>query len=279
MLKLLRVKNFKGWSDTGTINMAPISLFLGANSSGKSSIGQFLMMLKQTVESPDRKAVFYTGGKNSVVQLGSFKDIVFHHNPENKIGFDYEWRFQDPLKIKDPITGNVYTGSTLSFEASVGLKDEQNNSLIVDFLKYRLKTGDKQVLAVKLTHKGETKSGYEADAEDYDLIRKKMRAWSLKDTVRFYGFPDEVVAYYQNADFVQELNLQHEKLFQSLCYLGPLRNKPERLYSWGGVSPESVGFSGEHTIAAILAAKDRKIGLGKNRPISLLKKSSHMNLR
>jgi AAA15 family ATPase/GTPase len=53
MLKRLSIKNFKGWKDTGAIRMAPISLFFGANSSGKSSIGQFLMMLKQTVESPE----------------------------------------------------------------------------------------------------------------------------------------------------------------------------------------------------------------------------------
>lgn len=55
MLRQLRIQNFKGWKDTGTIQMAPITLFFGVNSSGKSSIGQFLMMLKQTVESPDRK--------------------------------------------------------------------------------------------------------------------------------------------------------------------------------------------------------------------------------
>ena len=92
-----------------------------------------------------------------------------------------------------------------------------------------------------------------------------MRAWSLKDTVRFYGFPDELVAYYQNAEFVQELNLRHEKLFRSLFYLGPLRTKAERLYSWGGVNPESVGFSGENTVAAILSARNRKISLGYKR--------------
>ena len=77
MLKQLRIKNFKGWKDTGLIRMAPITLFFGANRSGKSSIGQFLMMLKQTVESPDRKVVFYTGGKNSAVQLGSYQEMVF----------------------------------------------------------------------------------------------------------------------------------------------------------------------------------------------------------
>ena len=51
MLKKLRIQNFKVWEDTGEIDLAPITLFFGANSSGKSSIGQFLMMLKQTVES------------------------------------------------------------------------------------------------------------------------------------------------------------------------------------------------------------------------------------
>ena len=56
MFKHLRIQNFKGWEDTGPIRMAPITLFFGANSSGKSSIGQFLMMLKQTVESPDRES-------------------------------------------------------------------------------------------------------------------------------------------------------------------------------------------------------------------------------
>ena len=50
MLSQLRIKNFKGWQDTRPIRMAPIPLFFGTNSSGKSSIGQFLMMLKQTVE-------------------------------------------------------------------------------------------------------------------------------------------------------------------------------------------------------------------------------------
>jgi predicted ATPase len=81
MLRQLRIQNFKIWKDTGSIRMAPITLFFGENSSGKSSIGQFLMMLKQTVESADRKAVFYPGGKNSAVQLGSYQEMVFHRNP------------------------------------------------------------------------------------------------------------------------------------------------------------------------------------------------------
>ena len=266
MLRQLRIQNFKIWKDTGTIRMTPITLFFGANSSGKSSIGQFLMMLKQTVESPDRKAVFYSGGKNSAVQLGSYQEMVFHHDPENKISFEYQWDFQDALRIKDRITSQAYSGSTLSFEAVVGLEDKQKASLVVDHLKYQLMANGGQVLAVGLERKTGARSEYKADTEHYNLVRKKMRAWSLKDAVRFYGFPDEVVAYYQNADFVQELNLRHEKLFQSLFYLGPLRTKAERLYSWTGIEPESVGFTGENTVAAILASRSRKISLGNKRP-------------
>lgn len=263
MLRKLSIRNFKLWKDTGNIRMAPITLFFGANSSGKSSIGQFLMMLKQTVESSDRKAVFYPGGKNSAVQLGSYQEMVLNRNPDNKILFEYLWDFQDALQIKDSITSQTYSGDSLSFEAVVGLGDRRKYSLVVDSLKYQLMAKGEQTLAVWLERKTGAKSEYKAGAEQYTLVRKQMRAWSLKDTVRFYGFPDEVVAYYQNADFVQELNLRHEKLFQSLFYLGPLRTKAERLYSWGGVNPESVGFAGENTVAAILAARNRKLSLVK----------------
>ena len=262
MLKQLRIQNFKGWADTGTICLAPISLFFGANSSGKSSIGQFLMMLKQTVESPDRKAVFYPGGKNSAVQLGSYQEMVFHRDPKNRISFEYQWNFKNALKLKDPVHEQSFAGDTLSFEAEVGLGDKDQHSLVLDHLTYKLHDMEKQTLSIGM-RRSETKSEYKVEAEEYSLVRQQGRAWAPKAPVRFYGFPDEVVAYYQNADFVQELNLTHEKLFRSLCYLGPLRTKAERLYSWTGSEPESVGYAGENTVAAILAARNRKIGLVK----------------
>ncbi len=267
MLKNLRIQNFKIWQDTGNIHMAPITLFFGTNSSGKSSIGQFLMMLKQTVESSDRKAVFYPGGKNSAVQLGSYKEMVHHRNPEYKISFEYQWDFIDTLKIKDPLSGNAYSGNTLSFDAQTGLDTKDQQSLLLDNLKYQLNDKDNTVsMSIGMERHPERKSEYKVEANKYSLKRKQGRSWSPGAPVRFYGFPDEVVAYHQNADFVQELNLIHEKLFRSIFYLGPLRNRAERLYSWTGIEPESVGYSGENTVAAILAAHNHKISLGYRQP-------------
>ncbi|AOY57477.1 AAA family ATPase [Desulfococcus multivorans] len=266
MLKQLRIQNFKGWKDTGTIRMAPITLFFGANSSGKSSIGQFLMMLKQTVESSDRKAVFYPGGRNSAVRLGSYQDMVFHRDPANRIAFEYRWSLQDALKFKDPVSGRNYSGDALAFQAKVGLDDRDQHTLVLYRLNYDLLERDASKLSIGMERKPEAKSEYRVEATNYVLKRKQGRVWYPGAPVRFYGFPDEVAAYHQNADFVQALNLRSEKLFRSLSYLGPLRTRAERLYSWTGIEPESVGYAGENTVAAALAARTRKISLGRRRP-------------
>lgn len=264
MLKNLHIKNFKGWSDTGHIAMAPITLFFGTNSSGKSSIGQFLMMLKQTALSSERKAVFFPGNANSAVELGSYQEMVFHRDPKNKISFQYDWDFKPALKFKDTKSGKAYEGNKMSFDAEVSLDTQNQHSLIVEKFIYKL--GSVSVTMQRAADKKE----YKVDSDGYNLIKKQQRVWPIKAPYKFYAFPEEVVAYYQNADFVQELNLQHEKLFRSIFYLGPLRQKAGRLYTWTGTEPESVGNAGEDTIPALLAAKNREIGLGYRKPTKTL---------
>lgn len=76
MLDTLRFQNFKSWRDTGEIRLAPITGFFGTNSSGKSSILQFLLMLKQTVESNDQQQVLNLGSDRTYVDLGTSYDIL-----------------------------------------------------------------------------------------------------------------------------------------------------------------------------------------------------------
>ncbi len=264
MLKRLRIQNFKGWKDTGVIEMAPISLFLGVNSAGKSSIGQFLMMLKQTVESSDSKAAFHFGGKNSVVQLGSYKEMVFDQKPRNDVMFEYEWSLPNDLIVEDSIGQWEYSADSIEFEARVGLAERDKGLPVVKSFKYDLKMRDEIELSVKLLRENRSKN-YKMTADGYDLVKNQGRPWGLKDAVHFYGFPDEAVAYHQNAQFVRDLNLKQEELFKSIFYLGPLRSRADRIYTWSGNTPESVGPSGENTIAAILSSRSREIGIVKLR--------------
>ena len=46
MITELSVQNFKSWKDTGKRQIAPLTGFFGANSSGKTSLLQTLLMLK-----------------------------------------------------------------------------------------------------------------------------------------------------------------------------------------------------------------------------------------
>lgn len=261
MLKRLRIQNFKGWKDTGKIRMAPITLFFGANSSGKSSIGQFLMMLKQTAESQDRKAILYPGGNNSAVQLGSFREMIYQRNLNNQIAFEYEWDAPYKLKFRDTVSQTNYSADTVSFSAIVK-GDNDSDMLAIEQLDYHLKEKNELVLSIGMIPSAKKSGQYEVNSQNYTLIRNIGRPWYPSPPVRFYGFPDEVVNYYKNSEFVQDLNLAQEKFFKSVCYLGPLRTKTVRLYPWGGITPESVGYSGENTIAALLASKHRKISLG-----------------
>ncbi|MBV8065476.1 MAG: AAA family ATPase [Actinobacteria bacterium] len=100
MLTRLRIQNFKAWRDTRPIRLAPLTVYFGPNSSGKSSLNQFLLMLKQTVESADRRRVFHIGDESTPVDLGSYRDLVFGHQPDTSVKFSF--RLQDALDVMDP---------------------------------------------------------------------------------------------------------------------------------------------------------------------------------
>jgi hypothetical protein len=118
-----------------------------------------------------------------------------------------------------------------------------------------------------LRQKLQTPGNYELSAEGgYHFTRERGRVWQLPSPVKFYGFPDQVYAYYQNARFLADLQLALEKLFQGLYYLGPLREFPQRLYTWKGSPPADMGRRGEHVVDALLARQeDRKISPGWQR--------------
>ena len=198
----------------------------------------------------------------SAVQLGTYKDMVFRHEQERDIAFSYVWDLPESLIVKNPETEQSFGGNTITFDAEIGLNESQN--IIAKSFKYTLDDEHGFSVGMTLPAKGTSNKPavYRVDSDKYHLKRKKGRAWDIPYAVKFYGFPDEVVAYHQNADFTHLLNLEHENFFKSISYLGPLRMKAERIYSWTGVTPETVGYSGEHAVAAILASRNRRISLG-----------------
>jgi predicted ATPase len=86
MFTQLRVNNFKVWKDEHQVDLAPLSLFLGTNSAGKTSLLQMLLLLKQTAESPDRRQHLNLGGQpGDVLNLGGFRDIISGHDLKREL--------------------------------------------------------------------------------------------------------------------------------------------------------------------------------------------------
>ena len=94
-----RLGNFKAFGETVSIPLRPITLIFGANSSGKSSIIQSLLLLKQTVDTLDKDDPFSfhadafdfrmapLKSEGLLIDLGPYSEFVHRHETERAIEF------------------------------------------------------------------------------------------------------------------------------------------------------------------------------------------------
>lgn len=256
MLKRLRIKNFKAWRDTGDIELAPITIFFGTNSSGKTSLHQLLLLLQQTAQSSDRRRVLHLGDQHSTIDLGSFSDIIHGHNKRAHLEFELAWRTPSPVEVKDPRSERRILSDSVLFGATIQQLASGKSSVMQ--MAYRL-TKPTDILEIGMRCKADNPEVYELTKKNYQPIRNQGRKWPLPPPTRFYGFPDEAVGYYQNTDFLADLNLELEKLLSSIYYVGPLREYPKRLYQWSGEEPLHVDVTGARAIEALLAGQARRM--------------------
>jgi hypothetical protein len=77
MLSKLHIEGLKGFARREDMRLAPITLVFGANSAGKSSLLQALLLLKQTLDS-STDATLRTSGE--LVDLGGYANLVHGHD-------------------------------------------------------------------------------------------------------------------------------------------------------------------------------------------------------
>ena len=124
MFTEMRVRNFKSWSDSGPIRLAPVTGFFGTNSSGKTSLLQALLLMRQTTESADRRQVLDLGDERSLVSLGLIGDVLHGHDLKSRLEFGFSWRSSEPIRVADPTEPEVdlFEESDLSFHTAIRVR-------------------------------------------------------------------------------------------------------------------------------------------------------------
>ncbi len=248
MLKHLLVSNFKAWRRLD-LELGRVTGLFGTNSSGKSSVLQFLLLLKQTKDATDRGLVLDFGGP--LVNLGTYEAIVHRGRKKDDINWTLDWAFSEALTLDVPAgRKNSYQGNDLRLSACVGLKDSR---LLARNMKYRFSDTD-----FGIGPKPDSPGVFDLESTEgrprFKFRRNRGRPGELPGPVKTHRFPDQARTYFQNTGFLSEFESQYESLMDSIFYLGPLREYPQRQYGWSGASPDGVGPRGELTVNAILAA-------------------------
>lgn len=254
MLSQFRLVNFKSWEDTGPVRVAPLTVLFGRNSSGKSSLIQADLMMKQTAESLDPRQVLDLGSQDSYADLGTYRDIVLDHDVRRRVKLQFSWDTGQDVLLRQ-VGGNPLAARSFGFSVEIGQErgKSQFGELVVHEMRYDIGTHG---ISVGL-RRGSYDDFY-LDTSRITITRRRGRPDTLPGPVKCYGFPEAVLSAYQNADFLADLALAFDRLMSGISYVGPLREKPQRSYQWRGGRPTSVGPRGENTIAAILDARHQK---------------------
>ncbi len=255
-IKELIIENFKGLKSEKRFDIAPITLFVGANSSGKSSTIHSLAALSQTVKLGDRNRPIILDDENALVHLGRFIEVIHTKS------------------YKDSIHIGINLGA-LQKDISIHYADDQidvlaakGSSIIVQYwFKSTLKTQEVQLQKAIFQIGDDTYQFKPIDQIEFEIERngKKLEAVARRGN----GFNITVSPNPQqgvdslNAFFViEEVQRMQNAELRKCAYLGPFREPPRRKYQNFGSFPKEAGALGENSIT-LLANEHVK---SKNRP-------------
>jgi len=239
MLKHLKLENFKIWRSTGPIRLASITLLLGTNSSGKSSLIQSLLLIRQTVKGDDPNLDLNLGNPDAddSVTMGQFKDLLCRHGAASEstsakqVGIEFRWSEHREAVNSTLFSARYNKGPAGSAELAFLRLGKDGQGFSVQRRKpgiYRLS------LATQAKHLGQSA----------DFRPQRSFAFSAA-TLNKLGVQAELIKPIGPA-LLDELS--------RIIYLGPLRRLAQRDYVWAGRMPAHIGDDGAKAVDALIAS-------------------------
>lgn len=236
MISAVRLLNFRNWTEEhwqSGVTLKPITLMLGRNSAGKTSILQPLRMLKQSIEATDAGThLFLNAGAADGANLGAFADVVHGHDAKRELGVGFD-----------------VVEKGLSVDVRFRQVDERP---VIECLTYKIR--DEKVEVTR------TPNAYQLASPRFRLpnwdgardVHQPKKAYepgravelseqSLNDLGPTLGLK------------VRAAVLAVKEAFKSFHYLGPLRPPPAREVTWSQQDPTRLGSMGSETVQALIS--------------------------
>lgn len=239
MLTHLQLNNFKIWRTTGPMRLAPLTLLLGTNSSGKSSLIQSLLLIRQTAKGDDPNLDLNLGNPDAgdTVTLGRFKDLLCRHgvatpsNPHNQVGIEFRWR------------DSAASGETTLFSARY--RQGTAGSAELDYLRLGR---DGQSFAVQRRKTGI----YRLQLADASRPVGQSAAYRPQ---RSFSFSAATIADLgERGEAIKGIGPSLLGELGRIVYLGPIRPLAQRDYIWAGRMPAHIGDDGAKAVDALIAS-------------------------
>ena len=137
MLKNWSVENFKSVKNRIELDLAPITIFAGANSSGKSTILHSILLAKQTIRyAPHATSLALNG---PILKLGFYQEVKNSAAENDFIGFGCRFEFApvaDPSDAPDNMVVSDIEYSSISLDAKFSSKGTDDLSKLHPTLRY-----------------------------------------------------------------------------------------------------------------------------------------------
>lgn len=105
-LKQISFKNYKAFAEEQTLELRPITILIGKNSSGKSAIAKLPTLLENSLSGKIDTPLLLIN--NGVELGGDFRDLVYKRDPSTPVELGIEWEDGQSLSVKliRPVGGN-----------------------------------------------------------------------------------------------------------------------------------------------------------------------------
>ncbi|HEY3489181.1 MAG TPA: AAA family ATPase [Candidatus Deferrimicrobiaceae bacterium] len=264
MITGFSVSNFKAIKKTAEINIKPITIICGKNSSGKSSLIQSLLLLKQTLDAPRINAVEMSL-EGEYLHYAHLSDIAHGLPQPNSAKIEYRF-FVQPDKMPSGYFGIVFRQSgrvkkskkgPYVSEMYWGNKDIGHKQIKLE--NDKLKIGSKVFLDLINEDKSST---YKLPAELtlFRFLPEAILVETDKGKNRFVGVETS------KAIMVYAKELFH--FINQIRYLSPLRAVPQRAYLQFSSQDEDIAIDGSNSAMYLWHNKDKKVAFaGESKPL------------